>query len=205
MKTIVTIDGLSGSGKSTLAHLIAGHFGLRVIETGAYFSALGIWEHLSGELGVDAAVSMPLSFCEDGGVYLDGLDVSRVMSVPEIAVRASELARDKDVRCVLLEMQQRDAASGNAVVVGRDAGARICPYADLKVVLIAAFTERVRRRWVQCGGTATFKEVEDVIRERDFNEKDMLLGPEGSLTINTDDLTLDQVFQIVSEEIYDLS
>lgn len=203
-RTTVTIDGLPGAGKSTLAHLIARHFGLRVIEMGIYFNALGIWEHLSGKLGADAAASMPLSFCEEGGVYLDGLDVSRIISTPEVAVMASELRRDRNVTHIILEMQQRDAAQGDVVVVGRGAGAMVCPYADLKVALTATFIERVKRRWVQCGGSATFEEVEDVMRERDTKEG-ILLEPESSLIIDTSGLTLGQVFQIVSEGIYDLS
>jgi cytidylate kinase len=147
---IVAIDGPAGAGKSTLARRLAERLGFAHVDTGAMYRALA-WlalergldpddESRLAELASENRVSL-----EGGRVLLGGRDITDEIRASRVDRIVSAVARHPAVRRILRE-RQRELASGDAVVEGRDIGTVVCPAAEVKVYLVADPNERVRRR-----------------------------------------------------------
>jgi CMP/dCMP kinase len=139
---IIAIDGPAASGKGTLGRRLAGHYGLRHLDTGLIYRAV--------------AKAML-----DGGHPLD--DVTRaaqaartlnpagfdetVLKSHAIGEAASIVSAIPEVRAALLAFQ-RDfgRAAPGAVLDGRDIGTVIFPDAAVKIYVTATPEVRARRR-----------------------------------------------------------
>src|SRR5436305_13628142 len=105
---IVAIDGPAGAGKSTVARRLAERLGFRYLDTGAMYRAL-TWLAMQRGLPLgdgaplgELAASNPVSFDEDGRVWIAGTDVtssirdSRIdlhVAVGELLRRVREIMR----------------------------------------------------------------------------------------------------------------
>jgi len=94
-------------------------------------------------------------------------------------------------------------------MVGRDIGTVVLPYADLKVFLSAPTDKRARRRWrdlVDQGQDVDFQQVLRETKARDeldSNRADSPLRPaEDALTLDTGQLTLDQVVEQILAQVH---
>ena len=79
---IVAIDGPAGAGKSTVARRLAERLGFRYLDTGAMYRAL-TWLAMQRGLPLDGAEQLadlarlhPVTFDEQGRVWIDGTDVT---------------------------------------------------------------------------------------------------------------------------------
>jgi len=147
---IVAIDGPAGAGKSTLARRLAQRLGFTYVDTGAMYRALA-WLALDQGLDPDderalAALAAGDSISFDGGrVVAEGRDVTAEIRTTRVDRVVSAVAGHAAVRRVMRE-RQRELATGDAVVEGRDIGTVVCPAADVKIYLLADVGERARRR-----------------------------------------------------------
>jgi cytidylate kinase len=167
---LVAIDGPAASGKGTLARRLAGHFGLRHLDTGLTYRAVA--DRLLSEGGdlddegaaVVAAKSLDLS----------DLDRAR-LSQHAIGEAASRIAVMPRLREVMREKQRAFAAPPpGAVLDGRDIGTIVLPDAVAKLYVTASPEVRARRRTLEMnanGGHISEAEVLDDLRQRD--ERDM--------------------------------
>lgn len=190
----IAIDGPSGAGKSTLARQLAEHLHLPYIDTGAMYRAIG---YLAMQRGVtaeqdviDLLDGLDLDIRTDPAdfrVFVDGVDVTERLRQTDVSMRASEVAQIPAVREWLVA-RQRAAATGGAVLEGRDIGSKVLPDADLKLFVTAAEEVRMRRRAAQLGG-ARSADLEQEIRERDRRDKERkaspLRIPEDAVVIDT--------------------
>ena len=98
-----------------------------------------------------------------------------------------------------LEHFAREAHFEGMVVEGRDIGSVVFPSADLKVFLHADESTRIARR--QKEG------LKDVINERDAIDRTRTLAPltcpKDALSINTTQLSLDEVVDLILKKITD--
>jgi cytidylate kinase len=158
---IVAIDGPAGAGKSTVARALAERLGFRYLDTGAMYRAL-TWLAMRRSLdlgGGDALAELaraePVTFDEEGRVWIAGTDVTSSIRDTRIDRMVPVVARHTPVREVMRERQRALVNEGDVVMEGRDIGTVIAPDADLKIYLTADAAERARRRHVQNVGAAT--------------------------------------------------
>ena len=194
---IVAIDGPAGAGKSTVARRVAGELGFRYVNTGAMYRALA-W--LALEQGVEpddgralAALGRahPVRF-SGSAVYVAGNDVTVGIREVRIDRVVSTVARHPEVRALMRDRQRKLAATGDAVVEGRDIGTAVCPGADVKVYLVADETERARRRSAERPEVAGEALATD-LRSRDERDAAQMRPADDAAVIDTTRLPVDSV------------
>ena len=180
MAFTVAIDGPAAAGKGTIARDIAGRFGLRHLDTGLLYRAVGA---LGGDPVAAARSLTPEDLLRDDLRSLEaGQAASRVAAIPE-------------VRAALVEFQRRFARDPQgAVLDGRDIGTVICPEAEVKLYVTASAEVRAHRRWLEVGGDATRVLAE--VRERDARDMGRADAPlraaDDAVVIDTSDLSIEE-------------
>jgi len=195
---IIAIDGPAASGKGTIAKRIAGHYGLRHLDTGLLYRAVARDVLAAGEDLADAAASALAASLLDVETLTDpGLRTSG------IGEAASKVARHVQVRDVLLTYQRNFAQEGlGAVIDGRDIGTVICPDADVKFFVTASPEIRARRRFLeltQGGVDITQADVLTNIRARDERDRTRGASPlaraKDAVLLDTTNLDIDAAFR----------
>jgi cytidylate kinase len=116
-KNIITIDGPSGAGKSTISKLLAAKLHYTYLDTGAMYRVVGLQVKRSGlDLEAEDAkeklnqllntLDMKLAPGEEGQetrAFLAGEDVSDAIRTPEMAMVASRVSAEPEVRVKLTE------------------------------------------------------------------------------------------------------
>jgi CMP/dCMP kinase len=202
---IVAIDGPAGAGKSTVARLLADRLGFRYLDTGAMYRAL-TW--LALERGVDLDDELALArLARDHEVVMNGdrvavagEDVTQAIRTVEIDRVVSSVARHTAVRRVLRERQRALAATGDAVMEGRDIGAVVCPEAEVKVFLTADAGERARRRVDERPGLGADALATD-LRVRDDRDAGQMRAALDAETIDTTDVAVEEVVERIERMI----
>jgi cytidylate kinase len=195
---IIAIDGPAGAGKSTVARRLAARLGFRYLDTGAMYRAL-TW--LARERGVslddaDALAGLAreneVTIDADDTVTIAGEDVTDAIRTVEIDRVVSSVARHQQVREILRERQRALAATGDAVIEGRDIGAVVCPNADVKVFLTADTAERARRRTEERPGLGEDALATD-LRKRDAGDAGQMTAAPDAVLIDTTGIGIDEV------------
>ncbi|MCB2027091.1 MAG: (d)CMP kinase, partial [Ottowia sp.] len=107
----IAIDGPAASGKGTLARLLAGHYGLRHLDTGLTYRAvakalLDAGQPLDDEAAAEAAAR---------ALDLGAMDRA-VLADHAVGEAASKVAVMPVVRRALVDKQRAFAASGNGAI-----------------------------------------------------------------------------------------
>lgn len=167
---IIAVDGPTASGKGTVAKNLAEHYGLKRLDTGSLYRAVGLAVLDVG--GDPSNVRAAVTAAE--ALDLGAIDESRIRS-SAAGLAASKVAVIPEVREVLRRSQKVFASDPvGAVLDGRDIGTVICPDADVKLFVTASLAERTRRRLSELHGRGeqiSFEELQAQIAERD--ERDM--------------------------------
>jgi CMP/dCMP kinase len=173
---IIAVDGPTASGKGTIAKALAQHFGLKRLDTGALYRAVGLAVLDGGGDPGDEAAAVAAAKALD----LGAIDEDRIRS-SQAGLAASKVAQMSAVRAVLREMQRAFAADPTgAVLDGRDIGTVICPDADVKLFVTASLEARTKRRHAELkarGETITFEELQAQIAERDRRDTERKDSP----------------------------
>jgi cytidylate kinase len=137
-------------------------------------------------------------------VYADGQDVTWAIRRPEVDAAVSPISAYAGVRRVLTEQQQRIAAGGRVVMVGRDIGTVVVPHANLKLYLEASVEERARRRYRERrarGEALTYEEVLASMRCRDRIDSERVQAPlrpaDDAIIVDTEGLSAAEVLERV--------
>ena len=213
-KNIITIDGPSGAGKSTISKLLAARLHYTYLDTGAMYRVVGLQVARSGlnleaegtrEKLVELLAGLELTLAPGGEdqetrAFLKGEDVSALMRTPEMAMVASRVSAEPEVRKKLTEMQRAIGTKGSIVAEGRDMGTIVFPEARYKFFLDASPEERARRRQKQLreqGCAVDYDEILIQIRKRDRDDSTRSLAPlkpaPDAIVIDTSQMSIDEV------------
>ncbi len=218
---IVTIDGPAGSGKSTAARKLAARLEIAYLDTGAMYRAVAL---AAQQRGVDIRekpalleVAETIDLHVDCGpthtrVQLDGHDVSEAIRSLAVSAATPYVARHVEIRALLVDRQRAIGESlGSLVTEGRDQGSVVFPLADAKFVLQASLQKRAQRRLQEMladGEEVVLEEVMQNLRSRDgvdAKQWEPLLVSGEAIVIDTTDLTIAEVIDIMAETISNAS
>jgi cytidylate kinase len=194
---VIAIDGPAGSGKSTISQALAERLGLETLDTGASYRAVTVAALAAGvdlaDLEAVAAVARAADIEIDGGVRIDGVDVTAQIRSDAVNHAVSLVAANQLVRDTLVAWQRRwVAAHGGGIVEGRDIGSVVFPEAPVKLYLTASAQERARRRSEE--GAAS-------VERRDRLDSTRAVSPltlaDGAIEIDTTSRGVDEVVALV--------
>ncbi|GIU83063.1 MAG: (d)CMP kinase [Acidobacteria bacterium] len=212
---IIAIDGPSGAGKSTLGKMLAKELGLFYLDTGAMYRAAGLAVLKAGanlddkekivEITKNSVIKFEASPLEQSQrIFLNGSDVTDEIRSSEVSHAASVISTIPEVRRILVERQREigKSAEKGCVLDGRDIGSVVFPDADFKFFLTAKPETRAQRRYeenLKRGDKTTYEQTLHEIKERDLRDSSRLDSPlkvaEGSITLDTSEMNLEEVFQ----------
>jgi cytidylate kinase len=195
---IIAIDGPAASGKGTLGKLLAGHYGLRHLDTGLIYRAVAKAVLDVGHSPDDRARAVAAAEALDPR-HFDETALKR-QAVGEAASLVSAIP---EVRKVVLAFQREFGRTPpGAVLDGRDIGTVIFPDADVKIFVTATPEVRARRRAAeleQAGEHINQADVLADIRRRDERDSRRAIAPLKAATdahlLDTTHLDIDAAFR----------
>lgn len=201
---IVAIDGPAGSGKSTVAKILAKKYAMTYLDTGAMYRMCALYFIENGisidkKKNIEENLSLIKLDIEKDKFFLNGKDVSLKIRTPEVTSMVSYVAKIKEIREKMVELQREISRGKDVILDGRDIGTVVFPDADLKVFLVASPEERAKRRMKDYEEKGIIEEYEKVlasILERDFIDSTRKEGPlkkaDDAIEISTDGDTIDE-------------
>jgi cytidylate kinase len=173
---IIAIDGPAASGKGTIGKKLAAHYGLRHLDTGLLYRAVGKSVLDAGKRSDDENAALAAALTLDPTRFDEA-----ALKAAAVGEAASIVSAMPQVRAALLAFQRDFAAKPpGAVLDGRDIGTVICPQAEVKIFVTAAPEVRARRRALEFA--AAGKGVDEAavladIRARDARDMNRAAAP----------------------------
>lgn len=208
-KISIAIDGFSSCGKSTMAKELARAISYIYVDTGAMYrvvtlAALRAGVMVDGEIDEEklreCVSNLNINLDANAKVYLNGEDVESEIRGLEVSNWVSKVSAIGFVREKLLDIQRELGASKGVVMDGRDIGSVVLPDAELKIFVTADADVRAKRRYdelLKKSSPATYQEVLDNIKMRDYNDLNRKVSP---LVQAPDALLLDNSFMSIEEQ-----
>lgn len=173
---IIAIDGPAASGKGTLGKRLAVHYGYRHLDTGLLYRAVAKSLLDAGHDLADETKAVAAATALDAGQLGDP-----ALKTDAVGQAASMISGFPGVRAALFDFQ-RDFASHppGAVLDGRDIGTVICPYAEVKIFVVASPEVRAKRRALEIaarGEAVDEAAVLDEIKKRDARDSNRTAAP----------------------------
>lgn len=211
----IAIDGPSGVGKTVMSTMLAQKLNYKFLSSGNFYRIIAYNSlinnvNLEDEKAVNDAWHIDdLHVTEDDRFIFKGEDVSVKIRKDEVSQAASKIAKYSSVRAKVNQFIQSFSEKYKGIIVdGRDATYRILPNAEVKFFLWATPEVRAMRRLKQdreLGIVSNYEDVLKSIKERDFNDMNRKVDPlkvsEGSIEIDTTDMSIDKNFEVMYQEI----
>lgn len=224
-KITIAIDGPVGVGKGTLALTLAKRLDAEYLYTGGMYRALALaclrekvdFNNEEAVLNLLKNISIELKLIEhknrfDTQVFLDGVDVSNDIFLPDVSSKTAVVAAFSRIRKEMVIRQKKIAQGKNIVVEGRDISTDVLPEANLKIYLTADINIRVERRLKQLkerGVNVSFEDVLREIQERDRRDQERLASPlmivPDAYVLDTTNLTIEETVEKVMEKLKEKS
>ena len=210
---IIAVDGPAGAGKSTISKLIAKKLNINYIDTGAMYRAV-TYKCLSEGVDVknekdviEVAKRTDIDF-RDNNIYLDSKVVNEEIRTREVSANVSDVAKIKEVRYLMVDVQREIGTRNDVILDGRDIGSYVFPNADYKFFLVATPEERGRRRYKELcekGFEGTLEEIIKDIEKRDEIDSNREFAPlkkaDDAIEIDTTGLGIEEVVEAVVSKI----
>lgn len=205
---LITIDGPAGSGKSSVAKLIAKKLNYNYLDTGSMYRMITYY-FLHKNIDINPlTISQELDNIYityiDGVMYLNHENVDDKIRSLEVNQAISQIASSQLVREAMVSMQREIVKNGNFIADGRDLGTYVFPDCEHKFYLTASVDVRAKRRLLENIEKNLDTDL-DVIKEniiaRDYADMHREIAPlkqaDDAILINTDDLTLEEVADLI--------
>lgn len=211
---VVAIDGPSGAGKSSVSRIVGEKTGFLHVDSGALYRII-TWQCLEAGVDMDdpaaiAAFAATIEIeCrpENGRIayYVKGEAPGERIRTPDINANASKVAREKPVRDYVTALLRGMTKYGDLVVEGRDITTAVFPDSPARFYLTASAEARARRRQkeeVDKGiANQSTEAVKASLLARDAIDSTRKYAPlkkaDGAIEIDSSDLTLDEVVELV--------
>lgn len=219
-KPIIAIDGFSSTGKSSISKAIAEKLGFVHIDTGALYRGVtyfALENYFDGDHTIDLQLlisdlsKINLEFRKENGsliLYLNGKNIDAEIRETRISDYVSLIAKQKEVREYLLEMQKSFGINGGIIVDGRDIATVVFPDADFKFFLTASNEERAKRRFLElteAGIQVKYEEVLENLIKRDKIDSTREIAPlkmaEYAILIDNTNLTKQETIDAICDII----
>jgi len=189
--------------------MVAKELGFIYVDTGAMYRAIALYmlrNNMKQEEEVathvkEASVEIVYQNGEQQ-VVLNGENVSGLIRTEEVGKMASFVAKIKEVRAQLLDLQRNLAAKENVIMDGRDIGTHVLPNADVKIYLTASASERANRRYKELcekGIACNLQEIENDIIARDEQDMNREIAPlkqaEDAVLVDSSHMTIAEVVE----------
>ena len=212
---VIAIDGPAGAGKTTIARNLAKLLRFCMLDSGALYRTVALALLQAGVMPNDEIIPDDLlksiSIVIEPAVgnmqiTLGGEDVSAEIRSEEVGIAASKFSAKAEVRRKLLGTQRSVARQCDLVAEGRDMGAVVFPFAQVKFFLTASAEVRAKRRYeelLQKGARPLYSEVLLEMRARDHRDETRSLAPmipaPDATIVDTTNLTPDQILGVMLE------
>lgn len=210
---VIAIDGPAGAGKSTIAKIIAKKLDINYIDTGAMYRAVTL-KCIQNNINIEDESSVielakqtEIDF-KDNNIYLDGQIVNEEIRSIEVTNNVSNVAKIKEVRYLMVDVQREIGKRNSVILDGRDIGSYVFPNANYKFFLIATPEERGARRYkelVEKGVEVKLQDVIDDIIKRDEIDSNREFAPlvkaKDAIEIDTTGKSIDEVVESVLGKI----
>ena len=215
MTSVVTVDGPSGVGKGTISEYLSDQLQWNYLNSGALYRSIA-WVAMNDLIelndtdGLEGA-SKNISFSmRDKKLLIEYKSkvIGSLIYNEEVAKTASKVASNPKVRESIVNIQRRFKKEPGLVAEGRDMGSVSFPESELKIFLAASIETRATRRYKQLKDREFNVSLPALINDLDARDKrdksrenSPLIIPEGAFVIETDDLTIIDVKNIVKEKV----
>ena len=169
---VIAVDGPAGAGKSTIAKLIAEKLNINYIDTGAMYRAI-TYKCLQNNIDINnekevinIAKNCEIDF-KDNNIYLNGEILTDEIRTMEVSNNVSNVAKIKEVRYLMVDVQRNIGKVSSVILDGRDIGSYVFPNADYKFFLIATPEERGNRRYKELVNKGYDVNLEEIIKDID--------------------------------------
>jgi cytidylate kinase len=139
-------------------------------------------------------------------VFLEGIEVTKRIRTQLVSRSVSTVSSYEGVREVMVQEQQKMAASGGVVLEGRDIGTVVLPKAELKIFMVASVEERARRRKGELTLVGIEANQDDLIKEiemRDQKDSTRAVSPlrkaPDAIELDTSHLTIEEQVDFILE------
>ena len=210
---VIAVDGPAGAGKSTIAKLIAEKLNINYIDTGAMYRAI-TYKCLQNNIDInnEKEVISIAKDCEidfkDNNIYLNGEILKDEIRTMEVSNNVSNVAKIKEVRYLMVDVQRNIGKINSVILDGRDIGSYVFPNADYKFFLVATPEERGKRRYkelVNKGYDVNLEELINDIIKRDEIDSNREFAPlvkaDDAIEIDTTGKSINEVVQSVLSKI----
>ena len=197
----VAIDSPAAAGAGTQAKLISEHYNLFYLDTGKIYRYIGLLK-----LNNKNKFNYNLIRRKIGDIKFNKLKNRRLLS-NDVAISASEIAKDKKIREIVHKFQQKWAYHppkryDGTILDGRDIISVQMKDAMFKFFITASLAVRAKRRFKEyknLKSEISYKDVLKSLRNRDKSDKNRKYGPlkktRDSVLINTTKLSKKACFK----------
>ncbi len=210
---VIAVDGPAGAGKSTIAKIVAEKLNINYIDTGAMYRAI-TYKCLENKVDINneeevknIAKNTNIDF-KDNNIYLDGKIINEEIRTMEVSNNVSNVAKIKEVRYLMVDVQREIGKRNSVILDGRDIGSYVFPNAHYKFFLIATPRERGSRRHrelIEKGYEVKLDEIINDIIKRDEIDSNREFAPlvkaTDAIEIDTTGKSINEVVELVVSKI----
>ncbi|MBE7076290.1 MAG: (d)CMP kinase [Clostridiales bacterium] len=212
---IIAVDGPAGSGKSTVADIVAKKLGFIHFNSGLLYRGITAYL-LKNELDINDVkkedIILETSFIGDvQHVFVNGEDYTPYLRENIVSINSTIVGKNPITRQIVDDCQRTFCSANNCIIDGRDIGTHVFPNAELKFYVDCNVKVRAKRRFLEeqeKNSNVSLKAIEMQIIERDETDKNRKIAPlvqaPDAIYIDTSDLTIDQVVELMMKYYYEL-